>query len=150
MNEHRGHLHLAVDGVADDPFHRSPDEAGSRAMMWVVPGEPVTAVALPLWVEAGSSPEPLWCGDEAPLWLASSRLKRLVRPFTVAEKEKYLNLTRLDNAGGTGFLSALRFAEAGIDADTAELLASDPGPAELEAFQNRMAARALAVTSFIR
>ncbi len=36
--------------------------------MWVIPGEPVTAAAVPLWVEAGASPALLWEGDEAPMW----------------------------------------------------------------------------------
>lgn len=29
MSDHRGHLSLAIDGIADDPFHRSPEEAGA-------------------------------------------------------------------------------------------------------------------------
>ena len=47
---------------------RRPGDRRTRATMWVLPGEPITAVALPLWVEAGRSPEPFWKGDEAPLW----------------------------------------------------------------------------------
>ena len=38
---------------------RRPGVAGSRATFWILPGEPVTAVALPLWVEAGRAPEAL-------------------------------------------------------------------------------------------
>lgn len=124
---------------------RRPDDPSSRAMLWIVPGEPITAVALPLWVEAGSSPEPLWAGKEAPLWRESLRIKTLARPFTVEEKERYLNLTRLDNTDGTGFLPTLLRTEAEILAAAQKLPASDPTPAELAAFQDEMAARALEV-----
>lgn len=122
---------------------RRPDDPSSRAVLWVVPGEPITAVAVPVWVAAGSSPEPLWSGEEASLWRESMRIKKLARPFSVEEKERYLNLTRLDNASGTGFLPKLLATEAQILAATDELLASDPTPTELAAFQNEMADRAL-------
>ena len=51
---------------------RVPGDPDSLATMWVIPGEPVTAVAVPLWVEAGASPPELWQGNEAPLWAASA------------------------------------------------------------------------------
>ncbi|MGD2155122.1 MAG: hypothetical protein PVG79_17790, partial [Gemmatimonadales bacterium] len=59
---------------------KDPSDPNSLATMWVIPGEPVTAVAVPLWVEAGGSPAPLWDGDEAPLWRESLRIKDLIRP----------------------------------------------------------------------
>ena len=83
---------------------RVPGDPDSLATMWVIPGEPVTAVAVPLWVEAGASPPELWQGDEAPLWAASARLKDLARPFREGNKDDYLNMTVLDNAAGTGYL----------------------------------------------
>ncbi len=129
---------------------RTPGEPGSRATMWVVPGEPITAVALPLWVEAGSSPAPLSSGDEAPLWRESARIKSLARPFQIREKETYLNLTRVDNSADTGFWPTLRDAEQEIFRDTEELLAGNPTPAELEQFQDNMAAKVLAVMEAVQ
>ena len=59
---------------------RKPGDPRSRATLWVLPGEPITAVALPLWVEAGRSPEPFWKGDEAPLWVETLRVRRSRAP----------------------------------------------------------------------
>jgi hypothetical protein len=123
---------------------RTPGAAGSVATMWVIPGEPVTAVAVPLWVEAGASPEPLWRGEKAPLWLESARLKKLARPFGEGNKDDYLNLTALDNAAGTGFLPALLEAERAIIAETDAFLSQLHSADEYREFQTRMAARALA------
>ena len=48
---------------------RRPGVAGSVATMWVIPGEPLCAVAVPLLVEAGSSPAVLSEGEpDAPMW----------------------------------------------------------------------------------
>lgn len=123
---------------------RTPGAAGSVATMWVIPGEPVTAVAVPLWVEAGASPEPLWQGEKAPLWVESARLKKLARPFDEGNKDDYLNLTALDNAAGSGFLPALLEAERAIIADTDAFLSQPHNADEYREFQARMAARALA------
>ena len=123
---------------------RTPGAEGSVATMWVIPGEPVTAVAVPLWVEAGASPASLWQGDEAPMWVASMRLKKLARPFDEGNKDDYLNLTVLDNADGTGYLPGLLVVERGILAETDAFLARPHGSDEYREFQDRMAARALA------
>jgi len=112
--------------------------------MWVIPGEPVTAVAVPLWAEAGSSPAPLHAGEEAPLWAESLRIKRLLRPRTAGHLEDYLDLTRLDNASGTGWLPALLATEAAIGDEAEAFLAEPRTPEELAAFQERAAETALA------
>lgn len=129
---------------------KNPADPSSLATMWVIPGEPVTAVAVPLWVEAGSSPAPLWAGDEAPLWQESLRIKDLIRPMSEGNKRDYLNLTRLDNADGTGFLPRILETEAEIIAETLDFMRSTHSPEELAAFQNRMAERALATLQAIR
>jgi hypothetical protein len=129
---------------------KNPSDPASPATMWVIPGEPVTAIALPLWVEAGSSPAPLWDGEEAPLWRESLRIKGLIRPHSEGYKRDYLNLTRLDNADGTGFLPKILETEAEIIAETLGFLRSPHSPAELAAFQKRMAERALATLQTIR
>ncbi|MGD2153447.1 MAG: hypothetical protein PVG79_09270, partial [Gemmatimonadales bacterium] len=59
-------------------------------------------------------------------------------------------LTRLDNADGTGFLPSILATEAEIIAETLDFLRSPHSPAELAAFQNRMAERALATMEAIR
>jgi hypothetical protein len=121
---------------------RRPGEAWPPATMWVIPGEPVTAVAVPLWVEAAASPTLLWQGEEAAMWRESMRLKRIARPFPELEKEKYLDLTRLDNADGTGFLPGLLAAEAEVLEATRAFLAEPRSSEELARFSEEMAALA--------
>jgi hypothetical protein len=124
---------------------RRPGDAGSRATMWVLPGEPITAVALPLWVEAGRSPEPFWKGEAAPLWVETLRIKKIARPYPETDREEYLNARRLDNRDGTGFLPRLLAVEDEIFDRTTAFLAVPRTPEELAAFQDEMAAKALEV-----
>ncbi|UCC74605.1 MAG: hypothetical protein JSV86_08665 [Gemmatimonadota bacterium] len=129
---------------------KDPADPASLATMWVIPGEPLTAIAIPLWVEAASSPTPLWEGDEAPMWRESLRVKEIIRPLSEGYKWHYLNLTRLDNAEGTGYLPVILETEAEIIAETLEFLKQEHTAAELAAFQERMVARALATLRAIQ
>ena len=99
--------------------------------MWIIPGEPLTAAAIPLWVESGRSPAALSEGEHAPLWQESMRIKRGLRPSSIGHTGDYLDLTRLE-------------MESSIFADTAPFLAGRPGPEELADFQERVADRVLA------
>jgi len=124
---------------------RRPGVAWPPATLWVIPGEPITAAAIPLWVEAGSSPATLWQGEDAPLWAESLRIKKIVRPFPESEKEKYLNLTRLHNADGRGFLKSLLALEKETFDATESFLGQVRTPEELRRFQEERADRVLGV-----
>ena len=65
-----------------------PGEDPRRTTMWVVLGEPVCSVAVPLWVAAGAPPSALWEGDHAALSLESQRLKDLLRPLKARERRE--------------------------------------------------------------
>ena len=122
---------------------KDPKNPGSRATFWILPGEPVTAVALPLWVEAGSVPEAFWKGTDAPLWAESARIQKRIRPYQETEKQEYLDLSKLDNREGTGFLPGLLKAE---DSIFQAVDAMGPGPKraeDLAALQERLAQVAL-------
>lgn len=129
---------------------RRPGDPTSRATMWVLPGEPITAVAVPVWVEAGRSPGPLGTGDEAPLWAETARIQKIVRPFPEAEREEYLNARRLDNRDRTGFLPRLLAAEDAIFERTSTFEGAPRTPAELAAFQDEMAQEALQALRAVR
>jgi len=129
---------------------RNPADPDSRATMWIIPGEPLTAVAVPLWVDAGRSPELLWKGERAPLWEESARIKKLIHPLALYEKDEYLLVTRLDNAGGTGYLPKMLEAEADILTQTEAFLKNRPTPREKAEFQDRMAALALAAMQAVK
>ena len=111
--------------------------------MWIIPGEPVTAAAIPLWVEAGRSPRALWEGEQAPLFIESLRIKWGIRPSKDGHMGDYLDLSRLDNAEGTGYLPGLLEMEASIFAETEDFLAGQPGPEELAVYQETVANRIL-------
>ena len=113
------------------------------ATLWIIPGEPLTAAAIPLWVEAGRSPAALFEGQEAPLWTESLRIKRGLRPSRIGHMGDYLDLTRLDNADGSGYLPELLEMESSIFAETAAFLAGRPGPEELGDYQEQVADRVL-------
>jgi hypothetical protein len=128
---------------------KNPSDKHSLATMWVIPGEPLTAIAVPLWVEAGSSPEVLWKGKEAPMWQESLRIKDIIRPYREGNKGDYLNLTRLDNSGGKGYLPKILKTEQEIIKLTKEFLKKKHTPQELAAFQEKMAEKALSTLKSI-
>ncbi|MCX6553176.1 MAG: tetratricopeptide repeat protein [Acidobacteria bacterium] len=121
-----------------------PGQDPMRSTMWVALGEPVTTVAVPLWVAAGVPPDEVWQGKDAPISIEASRLKGVLRPLKARERAEYMDLTRLDNAAGTGWLPGLLALEHGIIAETETLLGKNPSPAELAAHQKSMAGRAYA------
>ncbi len=123
---------------------RVPGQDHSPATLWVMLGEPMFTIAVPMWVEAGASPAPLAQGEKAALYLESKRLKKMARPYPEADRCEYLDITRLDNREGKGFLPRLLETEKEIFDLTEEFLKRPRTPAELAAFQNRMAEKALA------
>ena len=129
---------------------RRPGVPDSVATMWVLPGEPLCAVAVPLWVEALSSPDAMALGEpDAAMWAESLRIKKGVRPFSEGHKIEYLNLTPLVNREG-GFRAGLDAEEAEILRLTVEFLDSAHSAAEYRAFQDSMARRALEALSSVR
>ncbi len=113
------------------------------ATMWVIPGEPMTASAIPLWVEAGRVPAAFFEGEEAPLWKESLRIKGGLRPLEIGHAGDYLDLTHLVNADGTGYLPDLLALEQTTFVETAAFLAGRPQPGALAAYQKQVAARVL-------
>lgn len=129
---------------------RKPGEKGSMACMWVILGEPVCSLALPLWVEAGASPAPLHEGKMAPICRQAGRIKRKIRPYTESDREDYMNVSRLDNKEGKGFLPILLEAEQEIFSAAETFLKRERTPEELARFQERMARQALATLKGIK
>ena len=128
---------------------RTPGVPDSVATMWVLPGEPLCAVAVPLWVEALSSPAALALGEpDAAMWAESLRIKKSVRPFSEGHKIEYLNLTPLVNREG-GFRARLDTEEAEILRLTADFLDGAHSAAEYRSFQDSMARRALEALSSV-
>jgi hypothetical protein len=125
-------------------FHGVAPRADPRnATMWVILGEPVCGIAVPLWVDAGGVPPELQGGATAPINQESLRLKAILRPYRDDERAEYLDLAKLDNRGGTGWLPVLVRKEKDIVGRTKRFLATNPGAAEKARFQQKVAAEVL-------
>lgn len=121
---------------------RKPGDKQSIATFWVLLGEPVTSIAVPVWVEAKGTPAPLVDGKNAPICAEAMRLKRIIRPLVEDSKEHYMQVTQLVNKEKTGFLPALLKTEKEIFAETAQFLKTAHTGEELRAFQEKMAQKA--------
>jgi hypothetical protein len=125
-------------------FHGVAPGADPRnATMWVILGEPVCGVAVPLWVEAGGVPPELRGGATAPINQESLRLKAILRPYRDDERAEYLDLAKLENRGGSGWLPVLVRKEKEVVERTKRFLATNPGAAEKARFQQEVAAEVL-------
>lgn len=129
---------------------RKPGDKSSMATFWVLLGEPVTSIAVPLWVEAKTVPLPLFEGKDAPICAEALRIKKIIRPYSEGNKEHYMEVTRLVNKEKTGFLPLLLETEKEIFKETAQFLKKKHTTAELAAFQTRMAEKALQVLKGIK
>jgi hypothetical protein len=127
-----------------------PGEDPRRTTMWVILGEPVCGVAVPLWVAAGTPPAPLWEGADAAMAAESLRIKNLLRPLKARERREYADLSRLDNAAGTGWLPRLLAGETDTLTRTAAFLEKKPSGADMAAFEKDAAERALALLKTVK
>jgi hypothetical protein len=128
-------------------------EAGGSAndaTMWVILGEPVCGIAVPLWVEAGETPPELGGAGASSINAESMRLKGLLRPFKDAERAEYADLAKLENRNGTGWLDVLVRKEKAIVERTNQFLATNPSAPEKARFQKQVAAEALETLKGIR
>jgi hypothetical protein len=121
-----------------------PGEDPRYATLWIILGEPVCSIAVPLWVAAGDPPPELSAGEAAPIYKEALRLQDRLRPLKGRDRREYLDLSRLDNRDGTGWLPGNRKVERGILEETAGLLQKRPTPAGLAEFERAAAARVLA------
>ena len=82
-----------------------PGEDPRRATMWVMLGEPLTSIAVPLWVAAGAPPSELWEGKDAALSKESARLKDVLRPLKSAERREVPGCDKAGQRVGDGLVA---------------------------------------------
>ena len=128
---------LVIQGVR-------PGEDPKKAVLWVILGEPVCSIAVPLWVAAGDTPAEVREGDEASISREAARLKDVLRPLKGRDRREYANVTRLDNRAGSGWLPANLQLERQLLQEAQALLAANPTSEQLAAFERQAAARVLA------
>lgn len=89
-------------------FHGvSNPEKAHLATMWVLLGQPVCSVAVPLWAKAASVPKVLTGAETAPLNDFSRALASYLYPDQRGNMKQYLNVSRLIHYSGEGVLSRL-------------------------------------------
>jgi hypothetical protein len=121
-----------------------------RATLWVILGEPVCSIALPIWVASGETPEEVRSGKDAAIYREATRLQNMLRPLKGRDRREYIDLTRLDNKEGRGWLPGNLKLEKEILTETAALLKADPTPAQLRDFQNIAASKVLSALKGIQ
>jgi hypothetical protein len=125
-------------------FHgvSNPQEA-RLATMWILLGQPVCSVAVPLWANAASVPEILSGPETAPLNDLSRALASYLYPDKKGHLNRYLNLSRLIRYGGEGVLSRLFKIENQVFAETEMKLneweKKKPAKQDVADFEEKMA-----------
>lgn len=112
-----------------------------KPTMWTILGEPVTSIAVPLWVDAGETPLEMRGSTAAPICDEAKRLKDLLRPLKGSDRHEYADVTKLDNNAGSGWLPLLLKTEREILAAAAKLEQTIPSPARCREFEGEAAAR---------
>lgn len=129
---------------------KKPEDEDSIATFWVLLGEPVTSISVPVWLEAKESPLPLHEGETAPICKEAFRIKKIIRPYSQRDKKNYMQVTLLDNKEKTGFLPLILKTEKEIFRETAQFLKTTHNAGEFAAFQSKMAQKALEVLKRIK
>jgi len=129
---------------------KKPGDNKSVATFWVLLGEPVTTIAVPVWVEAKETPPALYEGECAPIYTEALRIKKIIRPFSEPDKEQYMQATLLDNREQSGFLPLLLKTERDIFEETQAFLKKSHSSKEYAEFQNKMAKKALGTLKNIK
>lgn len=130
-------------------FHgaAAPDSA-RLAAMWVLLGQPVASVALPLWVGAGEVPAVLTGQKTAPLNELSRAMVDYLYPDKRGRMPQYLNVNRLRTYGGEGILTKIVRIEDDVLSRAAGKMAEwekmNPARAEVASFQEKLASWAYA------
>jgi hypothetical protein len=125
-----------------------PGEAARLATMWVILGQPVTGVAVPLWVAAGGVPaEVAVTKAPAPLNAACDRVRALLVPTWRGDLKRYLHVPTLLEPE-RGVLAALQPREAANVAAAAAAIerwrAAHPPAADVQALESELARETLA------
>lgn len=124
----------------------SRDLAG-LSTMWVLLGQPVAGVAVPVWPASGRVPAAAAGPKTAPLNDVARAIAAYLYPDRRGRMSQYLNVTRLRTFGGEGVLAKLlRIEDRAMDRTAAkwtEWAANKPSAAALAEFQESVAAEAL-------
>lgn len=125
-------------------FHGAPSEEKSYlATMWVILGQPVCCVAVPLWAHAEGVPQVCDGAETSVLNVFSQALASYLYPDQRGHMSQYLNVSRLIHYGDEGVLKKLRRIENQVFAQTEKKLkeweGQIPSKKEIATFQEKIA-----------
>ena len=128
-------------------FEGAPSrDRADLATMWVLLGQPVTGVAVPVWPASGKVPAVTTGPKTAPLNDLARAVVAFLYPDERGRMYQYLDVTRLRTYGGEGILPKLfRVEDRAMQraaAKWAEWAADKPSAAEMADFQESVATEA--------
>ncbi|MGD2294377.1 MAG: hypothetical protein PVF22_00900 [Candidatus Aminicenantes bacterium] len=127
-------------------FHGAPGpDQAHLATMWVLLGQPVASVAVPLWAHAEGVPEELTGERRAPICDLARKIVAYLYDDVRGHMEQYMNATKLLKSDRKGILSVLYEIENTVLAETQqrqeEWAKNKPDRLEILEFEKRMATR---------
>ena len=125
-------------------FHGAPSsEKDYLATMWVMLGQPICTVSVPLWAASGEAPEVLGGEEQPELNKLASNIARYLYPDQRGHMNQYLNITRFMEYGDQSIQAQLTKIESSIFMSVFNRLKQwehkKPDQKEIAAFQNNTA-----------
>jgi hypothetical protein len=141
---HTNHTINRNSSVSALVFEAAPGrDLAHLATMWVILGQPVSGVAVPVWPGAGEVPSVTTGTETAPLNDVSKALTATLYHDRRGQMTQYLDVTRLRTTGGEGILSRILGIENDLLKRTAVKLGEwekvKPLPADVAKFQETAA-----------
>jgi len=132
--------------VSVSVFHGAPSpEKSYLATMWVVLGQPVASVALPLWVGAGEVPVQLSGEGRAPLCDLARKIVAFLYDDNRGHMTQYMNATKLYRHQKWGLLATLLALERAVMAEAESKMGewekTKPTSEEVLSFEQKAANR---------
>lgn len=126
-------------------FHGAPDpNKAYLSTMWVILGQPVCSVAIPLWADAESVPAPLGGEETSALNDFARALASYLYPDQRGHMSQYLNISRLLHYGGEGVLKKLFRIEDKVFLETEDMSKvwtnKRPAREDIQDFEQKIAA----------
>jgi len=133
-----------ISTISVSVFHGAPNpQKAYLATMWIILGQPVCSVALPLWVHGQHVPNVLGGPDTAPMQDLSKKLVSYLYPDQRGNMNQYMNLTRFLTYKDSGFLPILFSIEDEVISKTEQKLCKwtkdEPQKRELKIYMKRTA-----------
>ena len=136
-----------ISTISVSVFHGAPGiEKPHLATMWIILGQPICSVALPLWVTSQSVPSVLGGPETAPMHDLSKKLIAYLYHDQRGNMKQYMDLSRFLNYKDNGFLSQIFSIEDQVIRETDQKLKeweiNEPSQKEFKTYMEKAAKKA--------